>query len=171
MLKFLFKISLVVLILFGLGNYANYLITGKAPDISINKPTLPSINISKLTDSLSDKFKSNNEEEQNAVKNTYLYKWRDAKGVIHYTSEKPSGEIENLESIKLSNKTNIVPAVSESEAIHENATQQLPKSTSTDFPSNIYSPEGVKDLIDQAKDVQNLMNEQFTQQENSINGN
>ncbi len=167
MLKFLFKLILVILILFGLSSYTNYLLTGKTPDIAINKPTLPDIEISKLTDTLSDKF--NIIEEKKPAANTYLYKWRDTKGVIHYTSKKPPENIQDFESIKLSNNTNVVPAVSDNEVIHEKQTQQ--QAPSENLSTNIYSPEGIKKLFDQAKDVQNLMNDQFTQQENSINVN
>jgi uncharacterized protein DUF4124 len=158
MLKFFFKIALVILILLGLGNVTNYLMTGNTPDIEI----------SKLTDSLSDKFKSI--KIKKPVTDSYLYKWRDDKGVIHYTSEKPTGNIQNLEQIKLSSDTNIVPSVSETEVTNDNATHhQSSELTSTNVPTNIYSPEGVKQLIEQAKEVQNLTNEQFNQQENIIN--
>ncbi len=167
MLKFLFKIGFVILILFGLSSYANYLLTGKTPDIVINKPTLPDIKISKLTETLSDKF-SVIKEKKPVEENTYLYKWRDTKGVIHYTSEKPPENTQDFESIKINNDTNVIPAVSDKEVTHEKSTQQ--QIPSTDLPTNIYSPEGIKHLFDQAKGVQNLMNDQFTQQENSING-
>jgi uncharacterized protein DUF4124 len=166
MLKFLFKISLPILILFGLGSYTNYLLTGKIPDIVTNKPILADIKMPELTSTLSDKFSILKEKEP--VANTYLYKWRDTKGVIHYTNEKPPENIQNFESIKLSNDTNIVPTVSDNEAARKKPAQQ--QAPSTNLPTNIYSPKGIKHLFEQAKDVQNLMNNQFTQQENSING-
>ncbi len=166
MLNFLFKIILVILILFGLGSYTNYLLTGKAPDIVINKPTFPDIKMPNLTETLSDKLSVIKEKKSAA--NTYLYKWRDTKGVMHYTSEKPPENIQNFESIKLSNDTNIIPAVSDSEVAHKKPAEQ--HAPSTNLPTNIYSPDGIKHLFDQAKDVQNLINDQFTQQENSING-
>lgn len=167
MLKLLLKIIFIIILLFGFSNYANYLVTGEPPEINIKKLTLPNIEISKITDSISEKLESAREEIEPAAKNTYLYKWRDEKGIIHYTSEKPSENIQNIESIKLSNDTNVVPAVSENKTNSEKANQlQTP---STDLSENIYSPEGIIHLFDQAKDVQNLMNEQFSQQENIIN--
>jgi uncharacterized protein DUF4124 len=164
MLKFLFKIIIFISIASGFAYYANYLMTGKTPDIPINKPILPDINLSKVTGSISNKFKSIKKKEP--VKDASLYKWRDTKGVIHYASEKPSEKI-NYEEIIFNNSTNLVPAVSDSETVHENPSQQ--PSPSTNLPTNIYSPEGIKHLFDQANDIQNLMNDQFTQQENSIN--
>jgi len=169
MLKFFFKLIFVFILLFGFSNYANYLATGKPPEINIKKTVLPDIDISNITDSISDKFESVKEEIEPEVKDSYLYKWRDEKGVIHYTSEKPSENIQNLESIKLSNDTNVVPAVSENKSPpKENNKHSLP---SAELPVNIYSPEGIKHLFDQAKDIQNLTNEQFNRQENIINKN
>jgi hypothetical protein len=172
MLKFLYKIIFILILLFGIRIYTNYMMTGQTPTLSISKPELQNISISKLTDSLSDKV--------NVVKNkvtpdtkkteTYLYKWRDKKGVIHYTSEKPSDEINNLESIKIDNQTNVVPAVSDNSA-NVDPIQEKSANSSTTMPNNLYSPEGVKQLFDQAKNVQNLMNEQFSQQEQALENN
>ncbi len=169
MLKFLFKIILIIILLFGFSNYANYLVTGEKPELDINEPILPDIDISKITDSISDKFESVKKEvqAQSEVKESYLYKWRDEKGVIHYTSEKPAENIRSLESIKLSNDTNVVPAVPVPQTSSAINNQQ--QALSTEAPTNVYSPEGIKHLFDQAKSIQNLMNEQFTQQENIIN--
>ena len=162
MLRFLFKIMIIVLIASGFTYYASYLMTGKMPDIAIDKPALPDINLSKLTDTVSNKFKSIKKREP--VKDISLYKWRDAKGIIHYVSEKPSDEI-NYEEIILSNDTNLVPAVSENEVTHEKSTRELPKPA---LPTNIYSPEGIKHLFDQAHDIQNQVNKQFSEAENII---
>ncbi len=172
MLKFIFKIIIVILLMFGLSNYANYLMTGKTPDISFEKPSLPKIDISKLTGSVSEKFDSIKKENSN--EDTYLYKWRDAKGVIHYTSEKPSNNIANIESIKINNDTNVVPSVPSVSSVSSNEEESVQQQSvaselPTEIPPNLYSPEGVKQLFDQAKNVQNQMNEQFQEQENIIN--
>lgn len=146
--------------------------TGETPTLSISKPELQNINISKLADSLSDKVDAvkNRVTPKTKKTETYLYKWRDEKGVIHYTSEKPADEIKNLESIKIDNQTNVVPAVSDNSANVEPRQEQSANSSTT-IPNNLYSPEGVKQLFDQAKNVQNLMNEQFSQQEQVLDNN
>lgn len=150
MLKLFLKLAIIVLILFGIGQYSSYLITGKTPDISINKPRLPNINSSELKNSLSNKFNTINGEKP--VVETYLYKWRDAKGVMHYASEKPSGNIQNLETIVIRSDTNVVPAVQESGAANRETTQQQAlQSASTELSTNVYSAEGIKHLFDQAK--------------------
>lgn len=168
MFKFLFKIILICILLFGFSHYANYLATGKAPDLDFKRSSLPDIDIPNITESISNKIESVKEKPKPIVKDSYLYKWRDDKGVIHYTSEKPTGDIKSLESIKISNDTNIVPAVSENNENHsgnnqENSQSQTPPSN---MPANVYSAEGIKQLFDQAKNVQNLVNEQFTELEN-----
>lgn len=172
MLKFLFKVTFISLLLFGLSIYAKYLITGQSPNLDINKEKLPEIDISKISDSLSNKVSTVKDKVTPEAENkeTYLYKWRDEKGVIHYTSEKPDVDIKNLESIKIDNQTNVVPAVSNNSDKNEPSEMQNNQS-SVDMPSNIYSPDGIKQLFDQAKDVQNLVNEQFEQQESSFNNN
>ena len=152
--------------------YANYMMTGQAPELDIKTPELSKINISKLTDSLSDKVdtvkdKITSEPEK---QETYLYKWRDENGVIHYTSEKPSTDIRNLESIKIDKQTNVVPAVSNNSQ-ESQATQQQNISPTSEMPTNVYSPEGIEQLFDHAKNVQNLIDEQFSQQEQIINNN
>jgi len=167
MKKIVLKVFLAACILFGLGNYASYLMTGKIPNIAKQVPDIPNFNISRLTDSLSKKINLKNEDS--IVEKKYLFKWRDAKGVIHYTSEKPLEDID-YESIKLRNDINIVPAVSENEITNKEPIQQPPPMLPfTELPTNVYSPEGIEHLFNQAKDIQNLVNEQYGQQEKIIN--
>lgn len=170
MLKFLYKIILILVMLFGIRMYANYMMTGKTPELQVNKPALPEVSISKLTNSLSNKVDSVKDKFTPKAKKqeTYLYKWRDEKGVIHYTSEKPAAQITNLESIKIDNQTNVVPAVSDNSSKTEPAQQQNTP-VSSGMPANIYSPEGIKQLVDQAKNVQNLMNQQYEKIEQAGN--
>lgn len=160
MTRLILKGILIACILFGLGSYASYLTTGKLPDI-VKQPTeISEFNVSKLTESISTKFKSITEE--GITESRYLYKWRDANGVMHYTSDKPSEDI-HFESIKLSNDTNVVPAVSAKAVTMEETTQQ--QSHVSEIPSNVSSVEGIEHLFEQAKDIQNLVNEQFSQQD------
>jgi hypothetical protein len=183
MLKFLFKTIIFVIILFGVGQYSSYLLTGKTPDITFKKPTLPDINMSDLNvdnikDKLSNKFDSvsnkfNSIKDEKFTSETYLYKWRDNKGVIHYASDKPTGEIKNLEAIKISSKTIVVRAVQSSDtSTRERQQQQTQRqSPTTELPTNVYSPEGIKQLFEQAKNVQNLVNDQFSKTEKLSNEN
>lgn len=158
-MTFLFKITIVVLLLFGIRNYTNYFMTDQVPEINSEQSTLSDINISDLKSSISKQLKTTKKEKPVTVKETYLYKWRDTKGIIHYTSEKP------LEDV------NVVPSVSENNTETQSAPTQHAELPSTNFPKNIYSPEGIKHLFEQAKSVQSLMDKQFSQQENSVNEN
>lgn len=169
MFKFLLKIIFIFILIFGFSNYANYLMTGETPEI-ITKP-LPDLDISVIKKSISKKLNSEKETIKVApeTESTYLYKWRDDKGIMHYTSEKPTGEIKSLESIKLSNNTNIIPSDNnDTKQVNDKKSTQL---LSTELPANLYSPEGIKQLFDKAKDIQNLMDENFNHQEAAIQGN
>jgi hypothetical protein len=170
MFKFLLKLIFTFILLFGVSNYANYLVTGKTLDLDLKKSLLSDISISKLSNSISGKAESVNQNIKPEAEESYLYKWRDEKGVIHYTSEKPSVEINNLESMKINNQSNVIPALSYSKnSSNTEQAQQISRQLSTELPENIYSPEGIKQLFDQARGIQNLMDDQFNQQENLIN--
>jgi len=164
------KIIFILVLLFGIKMYANYMMTGKTPELQINKPALPEVSISKLTNSFSNKVDSVKDRltPEAKKKDAFLYKWRDEKGVIHYTSEKPAAQITNLESIKIDNQTNVVPAVSDNSSKTE-PTQQQNTPASSGIPTNIYSPEGIKQLVDQAKNIQNQVNEQYEKIEQAGN--
>jgi len=130
----------------------------------LQKTSMPDLNLSKISESATDLFDLNG-EASSATK--YLYKWRDPKGIIHYTSDKPAAGI-TVETIKLSSETNIVPADSTGN-VGENAPQrQVPQAVNSDKTSaNLYSPQGVEQLFDQANDVKNLINEHYDQQSTS----
>jgi hypothetical protein len=150
--------------------YANYMMTGQTPELNINPPELKNIDISKLTDSLSDKVNSVKGKitPETEKKETYLYKWRDEKGIIHYTSEKPKAQINKLETIKIDNQTNVVPAVSD-ESPSIKSPQQQNTQVSSEIPTNVYSADGIKQLFDQAKNIQNQVNEQYEEIERAGN--
>lgn len=168
MLKFFLKFIFIIILIFGISKYATYLATGETPEIISKPPSLPELDISTIKKSITNKLNSRKEKikTEPETKTAYLYKWRDDKGVMHYTSEKPTGEIKSLESIKISNDTNIIPA-NENNSTPVNKTKSI-QTPSTELPSNIYSPEGIKQLFDQAKNIQNLMDENFSHQEAAI---
>ena len=125
---------------------------------------MPDLNLSKISESATDLFDLNGEESSDTK---YLYKWRDAKGIIHYTSEKPAADI-NVETIELSSETNIVPAVSTANTDPDVPHTQLPQTVDSDDSGvNIYSPQGIEQLFEQANDVKNLMDEHYDQQRKS----
>ncbi len=159
MTKFVLKTLFISSTLIVVGLYVNYLLTGNSPNLVLPKSSMPDLNLSKISESATNLLDLNGEESTDTK---YLYKWRDAKGIIHYTSVKPDAGI-NVETIELSSETNIVPAVS---TTNQNIPHsQLPQTSDIDESEvNIYSPQGIEDLFDQAKDVKNLMNEHYGQQ-------
>lgn len=176
MLKFLLKIFLIAFILFALGKYASYLMTGQPPTVDIKAPVIPDINISEITEGLSEAISKKIKlvkEEVNESKNedNTIYKWRDNNGVLYYTSEQPPDDV-NYESISYNKETNVVPAINTATNktnTQDNKSTSSPKSLSTDFPENVYSPKGIEHLFNQAKDIQNLVNDQFSNQDNISN--
>ena len=158
MTKFVLKTFVISAILIGVGFYVNYLLTGNTPNLAIQKPSMPDLNLSKISESATELFNLN---EKDSSDTKYLYKWRDAKGIIHYTSEKPAVNI-TVETIKLSSETNIVPAVSTTDTNQNTSQIQLPQGVDDDKSNAIlYSPQGIEQLFDQANDVQNLINEHY----------
>jgi len=164
MTKFLLKTLLISSIVIGVGLYLNYLMTGNSPNLVLQKPNMPDLNLSKISESATDLFDFN-EESTSVAK--YLYKWRDEKGVMHYTSEKPDADIK-VETIELNRDTNIVPAVSDEKTQHNPAITQSRNDTETlESSTDLYTPDGIEQLFDQANDVQNLINEHYEQQKSA----
>jgi hypothetical protein len=164
MTKFVLKILLVSAILIGIGFYVNYLLTGNSLNLALQNPSMPNLNISKISESVANIFDLNGEESPDTK---YLYKWRDAKGIIHYTSEKPAAGT-TVEKIELSNETNIVPAASTTITNQNEPHTQLQQTVdSGEHGVNIRSPQSIEQLFDQANDIKNLINEQYDQQKKS----
>ena len=165
------KALVIAIILLGAGNYASYMLTGKTPSIINEAPRLPDINLPDIKKSLSQKIDAIKDKTDDNTEVQHLYKWRDDKGVIHFSSEQPVG-IDNVETISYHKETNTVPAIG---LIKENTDSPVnntsPNNLSTEIPENIYSPEGIKQLINQAQDVQKLVNDQLSQQEGQLNRN
>ena len=175
MLKILFKVVPVIVIFLSLGIYAEYLRTGQLPDLNIQIPQKPEINVSnitqKMTDSIAEKLDHVKDVKLHDKNQNQMYKWRGENGVIHYTSEKPADNID-YESIRFSGETNVVPAIKQDSSVAASTETSAPEKTahpSTDIPDNLYSPEGIQQLFDQAENIQNLVNDKFRQQESSIN--
>jgi Domain of unknown function (DUF4124) len=161
MFKIILKTLLISCLLIAIGFYTNYLLTGNLPNVVSHKVNMPDLNLSKISESATDLFDFN---EESASVTKYLYKWRDAKGVMHYTSEKPAADIK-VETIELTSDTNIVPAISDEETQHNPALTQSRNDTETvESSTDLYTPEGIEQLYNQANDVQNLINEHYDQQ-------
>ncbi len=148
MMRLLIKTCLIAFVLYAAGSYVNYL----SNPISTNNKSAKifSDNIKPAVDAVLKKNEQVEETtESTAVKN--MYRWRDENGVIHISSDKP----ENKNDMEIISYT-------EPEPKKDNAAEVIEyKPTNIEhgpIPDNIYSPEGVKQLIEQAKAINQQIN-------------
>ena len=182
--KILLKVSLIAFMAFGLITYVNYLMTGQVPAIFRQTPHLSDFKSHGVKESLSDKatqFKETINEKLDAIPSitgnskSTLYKWRDEKGQLNYTNDPPPKGIK-FEKIILDSRTNVIPSIKSSkntevETSKPSPTMQTERTHSFNKPSDLYSPEGIEQLINQAKDVQNLVDERYKNQQKMIEKN
>jgi len=97
-----------------------------------------------------------------------VYKWRDAEGNLHFTSQPPPEGIE-YETKGYDPQANLIQSVKpepkqekESASAEPSDTSQVNKNSDIGNP---YSPEKVEKLYKDAQNVQKLLNERFKQQE------
>lgn len=153
---------------FGSMSYMNYLTSGKM-NLPFNKffqdgPT-------SVIDVLQQKAESVSEDVSASVKTTEpqkIYKWQDEYGQWHYGNQPPEN-ITNAESLTINQNQNIMDAVKEPEsaAVQTETVTTEPKKVTTPNP---YSPEQVKKAIEDAQNVQNLINERFESQKKMLEG-
>jgi len=102
----------------------------------------------------------------NAVvdKEVTVYQWVDAQGQTHYGSTPPTGQ-GNYEKKAIHTSANVMSAHKIAEEEEEEETQKSRFSR----VGKVYSPEGVKDLMEEAKDTSKLLEERAAEQEKLLN--
>jgi len=103
----------------------------------------------------------------NAVldKDVTVYQWTDSDGVTHYGGTPPTGQGQ-YEKKTIHSNTNIMQAQKQVEAKEE----PVQKSRVAHIDS-VYSPEGIKDLTGDTKDLKDQMNQRTADQEKLWNEN
>lgn len=142
----------MVVIASGVSSYGLYLMTGKTPFsnfklpvFSVSTPDLSNINpLSKGTDT--------------------AFKWTDENGVIHYSNEPPAGG-EHAEIIEVNPDTNLIQGTE----ITQTATKEPAKTVITPVEGPVYAPENIQKLMDDAKNVEKVLQERHKQQEEILN--
>lgn len=101
----------------------------------------------------------------NAVldKDVTVYQWTDSAGVTHYGGTPPTGQGQ-YEKKMIHSNTNVMQA----HKIAKDEEEPVQKSRVARIGS-VYSPEGVKDLMDDAKGLQDQMNQRTADQEKLLN--
>jgi len=98
----------------------------------------------------------------NAVmeKDVTVYQWKDANGVTHFGGTPPTGQ-GNYETKQIHANTNLMQA-------HKSAAEEeesKPSGPRVAKVGSVYSPEGVKDLIDDTKGLKEQMDQRAAEQE------
>ena len=101
----------------------------------------------------------------NAVvdKEVTVYQWVDAQGQTHYGSTPPTGQ-GNYEKKAIHTSTNVMNA----QKIAEEEEQEETQKSRVSKVGSVYSPEGVKDLMEDAKNTSKLLEERAAEQKKML---
>lgn len=162
--KLALKVFMYGFVFFGLSLYAGYLMTGRLPSYVTNIGSFLSgartqtggqPNWSDIGSLKPKEGAENGNYEVMQGGKTTIYKWQDANGRWQYGERAPStGTATKIEIA--------TPPPPQAPSAQENNSQQAATSHRAELP-NPYSPEGVKEIMDQAHDVQRLMNQRNSQ--------
>lgn len=161
MFKLFFKFVVITALFMCVAIYGNYLTTGKLPPYLQKKTdfSMPQLNEigNKAEEMLNSINVSSNEN--------YIYKWTDENGQIHLTSEPPDAST-SFEAVKLESDVNIVPSVSPINNPVDDIQSSVPETNDTSNLNlkEVYSPEKVQQLYDDARSVRDQLNERASSQ-------
>jgi hypothetical protein len=171
-MRLLFKAIMMTVVMFAVVNYAAYLQTGRS---------LWPFFADKISAKL-EHFKKGADETLNSVQETaapgstteVIYKWTDTDGVLQYTSAPPPYGI-SAEIVKVDPNANLMQAVKapepEPEPVSVAATpaekEKTPAGPDIPFP---YTPEQIKKTMDDARNVQQMMNDKAEKQQQILDG-
>ena len=103
-------------------------------------------------------------------KNVDIYKWQDEKGVWHFSDTQNTQK--NAQVVTVNSDTNVIQAVKPIPTTVEESSGSSGESAAEkeDGESPLpYSPADVRDLIDDAKNIQNKLDERAQQQQELLN--
>jgi hypothetical protein len=146
--KLIFKVIVMLVIMIGAANYGVYIMTGKSPfaDFSWSKISINAPDVGNVLPKGKEK----------------VYKW-EKDGVIVYSSEPPP-EAQNSELIEVDPNTNIVQATEVPNA--DTGEQSVQTPGMPDGP--VYSPDQIRKIVDDAKEVRRMMDERSAEQEKAL---
>ncbi|MDJ0881539.1 MAG: DUF4124 domain-containing protein [Gammaproteobacteria bacterium] len=161
-MKFFVKLMITALVLAVLLPFT--VLKGKdgRPLMSLNDLKAPDLTLPEVPDAMNLP-----EGTKLGKREDIIYQWRDAKGELHFTSAPPPKGVEYTAKGYDPN-ANLIQSI---EVKHEEAQPvmaepQIKKPTDIGNP---YSPDNIQKLIDDAHNVQQLMNERMKQQESILN--
>ena len=175
-MRLLIKSLTVVVIVTGVGSYSSYLLTGLWPWQTINLPSISDLSAS--GEALLDQVEQITPDLTVPASDstTTVYKWRDKEGVWHYSNTEPP-QHSNAETLHLETNVNVLPA-SETPATTSDSSQMIKtpataaksdqKPTEDNSQPSLYSSEGIQKLMQDARNVQELMNNRAAEQQQAI---
>jgi hypothetical protein len=166
-MRLLFKALMMTVIMFAIVNYAAYLQTGRSL-----WPYFADKISARLADLKKDAGETLDSVQETAAPGSakqIIYKWTDTDGVLQYTSEPPP-EGMSAEIVKVDPNANLMQAVKAPEPEPEPvsvasapaAPGKTPAGPDIPFP---YTPEQIKKTMDDARNVQQMMNDKAEKQQ------
>jgi len=122
------------------------------PLMSFSDLKMPNLAMPEVPDALKDA------QRQKAGGKDVIYKWKDAKGVLHFTSKPPPAGIEYT-SKGYDPNTNLIQSVKIEEEKPIEPFADAPKIEKPSDLVNVYSPDKIEKLMKDAKNVQKLLNQ------------
>ena len=150
------------------GNTLMNLTDLRLPDlsgISVDMPDLPGVPASASLQSAEEIQAA----DDNLEGKDLFYRWTDSEGNIQFTSEPPPDGVEYIVKGYDPN-ANVIQSVKLPQ--QENQTEEDDPVVGTDSPEDIgnpYSPETIKKLFEDAKNVEELLNQRLKDQEAQLN--
>lgn len=93
-----------------------------------------------------------------------VYKWTDSQGVTHFGGTPPTGQGE-YESKTIHANANTMNALK----IPEEVEEEKARGSRITRVGSVYSPEGVKDVVTDAQDLQKMMDDRMAEQQELLN--
>jgi len=130
----------------------------RLPDFS--PPALPKL---PTTDSITDSIGAGQGQ-------VAIYEWRDSDGSVQFSNQPPPEGVE-YQLRQFDPNANVIQSVKlpSEEATGAAATTEIAAGEGEPEAPNPYSAEGVKKLMDDAKNIEKLLNQRFQSQESAIN--
>ncbi len=152
MKKLFVKIAMMLFVMLGISNYGFYLMTGQLPFSGFSLPDISAPDLNPL----------NNQPET-------AYKWVDEKGITHYSNEKPpelsvaSPTEKEIEVIEVDPRANII------QSVETPKDRDSSNTTISPIDGPLYKPENVQKLLNDAKNVEKVLQERQKEQDKIIN--
>ncbi len=160
--KIVFKVVLMVLVFMGLGSYGAYLSGVPVPIFNADNWQALKAKVASLGDKLQpEKLADSAKIAIQGEPEKLLYKWKDATGATFFGDMPP---VDALEVTVFRNQDLNVNVIAPTPLPEEPPEAQAAPAAPPALP-NPYTPQGVEQILEQARDVQNKLDERMAEQQ------